>query len=194
MDDEPHQRDDPLPVRRDRTVEVYANAYVRVYDDEVTFSSGRTGRHLRVSSAIEGQGVVLVPVSGESIALVRVYRYALHAWQWGLPRGFSHGHSVQDTAAAELTEELGAEASQLLVLGDIAPDSGLLDHTVTVVLARLERQASRPQDTEEVAAVRWLHLAELWKLVAAGAVQDGFTLAALALSVAAGRVEGPDRR
>jgi 8-oxo-dGTP pyrophosphatase MutT (NUDIX family) len=161
---------------------VYANDYARVYDDDVVFGDGRPGRHLRVHPAGPGPGVVILPVHDGAVALVRTYRYPIAAWQWALPRGFSHGADPLETAKIELVEELGVSATRLRLLGQVTPDSGLLDSRVAVVLAHAAETALAPRDHLEVAAARWAPLAEITALIARGELDDGLTLAALALA------------
>lgn len=174
------------PVRRTRQREVFTNEFVTVYDDDVTLPSGGAGRYVRVAPGGGGPGVVLLPVRGSSVAMVRTYRYPVAAWQWALPRGFAQGADILVTARAELLEELGATASRLTVIGHVTPDSGLLASRVAVVLAEVEDDRLVAQDDEEVAEVRWSSRHELDRAVAAGEIEDGFTLAVLALATALG--------
>jgi len=173
------------PVRRTEPREVFGNAYITVYDDDVVLADGATTRYVRVRPGGNGPGVVLLPVRGPSVALVWTYRYAVQAWQWGLPRGFAHGPDVLVSAQAELREELGA-TGRLEVIGHLTPDSGLLDSRVAVVLAELDDERLAPLDVQEVLGVRWLTVSELDAEVAAGLIEDAFTLAVLALAKAKG--------
>lgn len=174
------------PIRRRREREVYANDYVRVYDDDVTFGTGADGRYLRVEPQGAGPGAVVLPVRGGSVALVRSYRYPVGAWQWALPRGFSHGPDPLLTAETELFEETGIRGARLRVLGHVTPDSGIQAHRVAVVLAEVGDGAGvGPQDAE-IAELRWVRLDDLRREIADGRIEDGFTLAAICLAEVAG--------
>lgn len=165
---------------------VYENDFVRVFDDDVVFPSGTAGRYVRVE-AVEGDGVVIVARDGDRIALVETYRYPRAETQLALPRGFAHGPSVEDSARAEAMEELGVQLTSPRVIGHVTPDSGLLATRASVILAEVaEKSAAGPLDEDEVSAVHWVTLAELKALVAAGRIEDGFTLAALALLLVGG--------
>jgi 8-oxo-dGTP pyrophosphatase MutT (NUDIX family) len=177
------------PIRRLREVLVHANRFVRVYDDEVEFPSGSRGSYVRLVPAVAGPGVALLAVCDGLIALVRTYRYPIGDWQWGLPRGLAHDTDPLVTAAAELREELGAEAAGLRVIGSFTPDSGLEDIHVHVVVATVEDRTGRPQDVDEVAAVRWVTVDQLWEMAANGRLDDGMTLAALAIAQAKGALD-----
>jgi len=176
------------PIRCLRERVVYENGFARVYDDEVTFPGGRKGRHLRVELTGDGTGVVILPLHGGSVALVRTYRYPVGSWQWALPRGFSQGADPLETARGELHEELGVAEARVRLLGHVTPDSGLLANRVAVVLAEVgEPQAGRT-DEREVAGVRWMPPDDLDAQVAAGEIEDGFTLAAVFLARALGEL------
>ena len=170
------------PIRRARERLVHENAYVRVYDDDVTFADGATGRYVRIEPAGEGPGAVLLALHAGRIALVRTYRYPLDAWQWALPRGFAHDADPLVTARAELEEETGVTAADLRVMGAVTPDSGVQSHRVAVVLAEVHRLPDGGPRDDEVAAVRWATLDELELEIADGAIEDGFTLAVLTLA------------
>jgi 8-oxo-dGTP pyrophosphatase MutT (NUDIX family) len=178
----------PRAIQRQTEIVAYKNNFATIFDDEVTFADGSPGRHLRIATAGSGPGVVLLPVHQGTIGLVQTYRYPLGAWQWALPRGFSHAVDPIDTARAELREELGLTAASLRLIGEFSPDSGLLAKKVAVVLAEIEEVDGGPEDVVEVRSSRWLPLATLWDEVATGNIDDGMTLAALALANAAGKL------
>lgn len=76
------------------------------------------------------------------------------------------------------------------MLGSVTPDSGLQSHRVVVVLARVgDVPAGGPPDPE-VAEVRWVAPDELDAEIAAGRIEDGFTLAALTLARVHGVLTG----
>ncbi|HET8614919.1 MAG TPA: NUDIX hydrolase [Actinomycetales bacterium] len=169
-------------VRRLAARLVYENDVVRVFDDDVAFASGRVGRHVRIETTAPGEGVVLVVQDGGRTALVETFRYPLGAPQLALPRGFGHGPDVVASARAEALEELGVRLGEVKVLGHVTPDSGLQAGRVAVVTARVaEHLPGGTRDHDEVSAVQWLTPDELQSRIAAGRVEDGFTLAALAL-------------
>ena len=179
------------PIRRTRERLVHENAYVRVYDDDVAFADGRPGRYVRIEPAGDGPGAVLLALHEGRIALVRTYRYPVGAWQWALPRGYAHATDPLVTARAELAEETGVTDADLRVIGHLTPDSGVQAHRVAVVLAEVRALPDGgPPDDAEVAEVRWVTVDELEREIAGGAIEDGFTLAALTLARAKRIVTG----
>lgn len=173
-------------VRLIREVLAYDNPFAKVFDDEVAFPDGSAGKYLRIASASEGPGVVVLPLHDDSVGMVRTYRYPVASWQWALPRGFAHATDPLITASAELREELGVEATSFRTLGTFTPDSGILAQQVAVVVAHVEDPHGTPLDTQEVAETRWTTTKDLWIAVTNGQINDGMTLAAMTLARAHG--------
>jgi 8-oxo-dGTP pyrophosphatase MutT (NUDIX family) len=160
----------------------YENDYVRVYDNEVTFSNGQPGTYVRIDPVHRGRGAVALVAAENHIALVRTYRYPLGRWEWALPRGFSDGDDSATTVRREVLEELGIDIDTFVRIGTITPDSGLLSTHVDVYRATLPtRPTSHPIDSNEVAELAWVERTELGRRIASGAIADAFTLAALTL-------------
>lgn len=168
-------------VKQTRERLAYSNQFIELYDDDVEFPDGSSGRYVRLRSTMPGAPVVLVAMHERRIALVRTFRYALGQLVWELPRGFSHGVSVEDTARNELREELGISGADLEVVGFLAPDSGLQSTKAAVVVANVHAPAQRPEDTNEVESIGWVSLEELEQMIRLGQVEDSFTIAACTL-------------
>lgn len=167
---------------------VFSNEYVTVYDDPVRRPNGETGNYLRIVESDGRPGVAMLPVAGGRIGLVKTFRYALGEWEWGIPRGFGDFTDVNLSARAELTEELGHLPDELVPLGVVTPNSGLLSSKVQVFLATYPAPVSAPQDQNEIHDVRWPTFEQLQREVAAGEISDSFTLAALTLAMLSGRL------
>lgn len=167
---------------------VYENGFIRLYDDDVRFPNGSMGRYLRLDAVFPGNAVVLVPMYDDLIGLVRTFRYPLGKLAWELPRGFSHGTDIRETARNELREELGIDVAEFEVLGFLTPDSGLQSARVAVVAARVGDKGRGPDNAVEVDLVDWLKVTELEQMIRDGAIEDSFTIAAYALSLIRGPV------
>lgn len=148
--------------------------------DDVRFASGREGIYYRV---VHGDGrlpVVVMPLCGDYVALVRVWRHAVRAWEWGLPRGYAQDDNPEVSARAECAEETGTAPDELIKLGEIWPESAHSDCTVMLYAARMpaEALAAEPADSEEIAEIRWVTTDDLGAAIRAGYIRDGYTLSA----------------
>jgi 8-oxo-dGTP pyrophosphatase MutT (NUDIX family) len=173
---------EPRPIKVSRRNLVYENDFVRVWDDDVSFVGGREGTHVRIESTRSGNGVVILVRATDRIALVRVYRYPLGAWEWALPRGFSEEQDSLATVRRELIEELGLKEVTPVRLGTITPDSGLMSTEVEVFRVVLATEPiTVAEDVEEVHAIAWVSTEDLERRIADGEIKDAFTIAAMTL-------------
>ncbi|WP_120953691.1 NUDIX hydrolase [Arthrobacter oryzae] len=159
----------------------YSNQFIELYDDDVEFPDGSSGRYVRLQSAMPGAPVVLVAMYEGRIALVRTFRYALGQLVWELPRGFSQGLGVEDTARNELREELGISSADIEVIGFLAPDSGMQSTRAAVVAAAVHAPMDGPEDINEVESICWVTFEDLEQMIRLGQVEDSFTVAACTL-------------
>lgn len=169
---------------------MYANRFIEVYDDEVSMPNGERGTYLRVVESRGRPGVAVLPLWNNRVGLVRTFRYSLGEWEWGIPRGFGKVHDVRASALDELIEELGAAPDELVSLGEVAPNSGLLASKVHAFLARYSRMPTRPVDTDEVHGMRWITTHELRSEISSGLIPDAFTLSAALLATLKGHLTG----
>lgn len=166
--------------------EMYRNRFITVYDDDVTIGGTKRGRYLRIVESGGRPGVAVLAECDGAFAVVRTYRYALGCWEWGIPRGYAHGDDPLVSATAELEEELGGPPLDIVPLGVVAPNSGMLTARVHLYYARYDQPIAAPIDVEEVADVRWLDLTSLLAEIADQRIIEGFTMAAVAAALARG--------
>ena len=143
----------------------------------------------RILPAARGDGVVVVPVWEGKLVLLEQFRHAPRRLQTAFPRGFGEdGLTAEENACKEIREELRAEVLARRPLGRILPDSGLTGGETHAVLCRISEP--RPEiGYEEIYGMSCLTPEELEREIAAGRIDDGFTLAAWALCRAAGALE-----
>lgn len=140
----------------------------------------------RILPASTGAAVVLMPLWEGRFVLLRQFRHALRAGQLAFPRGYGEdGLSPEENARKELAEELRSEAAALESLGRVTPDSGMTGTRAHVFLCRITRPRP-PLGYEEIQGMVCLSPGELGERIAAGEIDDGFTLAAYGLWTAKG--------
>ncbi|MCB5167504.1 NUDIX domain-containing protein [Streptomyces bambusae] len=177
----------PAPIRRERAVEVYGNRFGRLYDDEVAFPGGSGGRYLRWQW--NQQGVVVVPVGPEGLALLPMYRYPVGAVSLEFPRGgCDAGEDPAAAAARELEEEAGLVALSVRKVGVLHADTGLIGTQTHVCLAEVDpgrRTAARPEASESVARPVWAAPGTMAAWLREGRIGCAITIAAFAMATAA---------
>ncbi len=172
---------------------VYEDDYIAVVRDRVRFCSGHEGTYLRIfeQPTLKGSqgGVVVLPSYEGKFWLVRHYRHATREWELELPRGFCDPTiSPEENARRETKEELGVEPALVSLLGQIAPNTGLLASFVSTWRAELP---SAPVSTEQnrkegIAAHIPMTSYGLKHAIGSGEIHDGFTLSTIALADALG--------
>jgi ADP-ribose pyrophosphatase len=95
--------------------------------------------------------------------------------------GMKESRSAEEAAKAELLEEAGFQAKELIPIGWFNPMNGATDEECYVFIARgLTAASAHPEVSEEFEPVM-VTPAELDTLIAKGKIWDGMTLAAYAL-------------
>jgi ADP-ribose pyrophosphatase len=192
-------RDAGLPAEYGDVGVVYQDEYLTIVRDAVRFRDGRLGSYVRIVPAarLGAGGSVVLPLVDGGVMLARHFRHATRTWSWEAPRGFPEsGEEPADTAARELTEELGLVPVELSYLGPIYPDTGLSCSAMHVFAARATGdqntgdQITGDQATagpgadrlEGIDEIRRLSPAELDLWIADGLISDAPSLAAIALA------------
>ena len=141
-----------------------------------------------------GAAALLVLDSLHRVLPLQVFRVPLDRVCLEIPRGFAKtGEAPADCARREFMEETGLSlrSDQMIHLGSVFPDSGILATPIDLFAARLDRPFPEhiPFDRKEVVGYEVVDVDELLRLIADGRVSDAFTIAAtlrLALRQAGG--------
>jgi ADP-ribose pyrophosphatase len=117
---------------------------------------------------------------GPLLLLERQYRYTADARIWELPAGrIDPGEDGLSAAKRELLEETGFTAAKWQRALSFYASPGFLDEVMHVYLAReLKKGKARPEDDERI-TVRFFPWEQIVKMVLAGKIIDGKTLASL---------------
>jgi ADP-ribose pyrophosphatase len=169
---------------------LYVGKIFALRADEVRMPHGNTARR----EVIEHYGAVAVLAMDEqrNIVMVYQYRHPVGRRLWELPAGLLdlRGEPPQITAARELKEEAGLEASEWRVLVDLVSAPGFSDESVRIYLATGISDVGRPeaQDEEADLQVKWFSLDEARRRVLAGEIVNCLAIAGI---LAAHDVEDP---
>lgn len=171
-------------VQKDRRLAA-TNSRWRVYFDHLSDSGGNEvqdylvleGHHPRADRVT---GVDVLPIFGDKILLLRVYRHPLGRELWEVPRGFiDEDESPAEAALRELTEETGLNCAtrDLIALGTYAPEpSTMAARGALFVASRCEGVPRRPSDELGIDAFALFDESDIERLIAAGEIAQAGTL------------------
>lgn len=115
----------------------------------------------------------------------------LGSWRWELPQGLAPPDNNENdlekfilkTAQAEALEEAGFTVASSRIVGRVNTNPTFFAHSQYVVLGDIVAQSDqRPEDLEIIGKVRLFSPQEIRKLVDSGELDNGLTLAALAVA------------
>ena len=163
--------------------EVYRNAWMSVREDQVLLPDGQAGVYGVVDKP---DFALVVPREDDGgLWLVEQYRYPVQRRSWEFPQGSwaaGTAGSAAELAAAELREETGLRAAQLLHLGRLHEAPGFCSQGFDVWLATgLVAGPPEREVTEQGMRTRRVTDAELRQMVRAGELVDAASLAAYTL-------------
>ncbi len=129
-----------------------------------------------------GSAFVIPELEDGRLLMLRQFRYLNQRESLEFPGGgIKLGQTPEDAAKAELLEEAGFVANQLIPLGWVNPMNGAADEQCYVFLARgLTLATANPEVSEEFEPVM-VTLADLEAMIANSEIWDGMTLAAYAM-------------
>lgn len=162
-----------------------ANSRWRVYYDHLVDDHGNEvldylcveGREPRTDRIT---GVDVLPVLGDKLLLLRVYRHPLGREFWEVPRGFIDANeTAAEAALRELNEETGLRCApgDLVALGTYAPEpSTMAAFGAQFAAMRCEGTPRRPSDEIGIGAFALLDRRQVAELIAAGEIAQAGTL------------------
>jgi ADP-ribose pyrophosphatase len=143
-----------------------------VVRDLVEFPDGRFGgfrRNINRKYVEGGTGVVIMPVQGDKVLLLKHFRHESRDWHWEFPRGWGASDlTAEENANKELMEEVGLLSEKLV---PVWRDS-------ETVFFYAEMQAGEPhnQDGEAIQKIELLVIQELENWISDSKVTDWFTI------------------
>src|SRR5262245_49231806 len=131
-----HRQREGLRTDDTRVGVLAVDPYLMVMRDAVRFADGSYGLYNRL---LVPSGAAIMPVVGDSIALLHRFRHGTRRWHLEVPRGsFSGVGTRKDEAERELVEEIGAAPiDELIDLGTLHSTTGCLDEEHQLYLARI---------------------------------------------------------
>lgn len=162
--------------------EVYRNRWMRVREDDILRSNGKSGIYGVVE---KDDSAIIIPIDTTSnpvrVWLVEQYRYTIEERALELPQGGweMEVESPEELARGELKEELGLHAASMTYLGWNWIAYGFTRQKHHVFLATgLTPVEKDPDEEEHDLIVRCISIAEFEQKMLDGAIRDNCTLAA----------------
>ena len=146
---------------------------------DLEFSNGNTRKFERLRSNAPGS-VLMIPVDGDELVLIREYAAGTDRYELGFPKGaIDPGEQPQEAAARELREEIGLASKQLTVLRSYIASPAYFNRTTWIVLAEDLAPDPLPGDEPEpIEQLRW-PLSRMWDLIGQDEFNDGCNMLAL---------------
>ncbi len=165
-----------MPPKLISTRSVYKNPHAEIMVDEVELN-GTRWEQVYVTKT-NRDGVAILPVVGDSVYMVRQYRYPIHESIWQFPMGgVEKGQSAEQAARQELEEETGITHATLVKLGTFKPDPGMTSAHMHVYLATdFTVGTAHREKTESDMEVQKIKLTALPSMIEAGTANCGYTM------------------
>lgn len=161
------------------------NTRFNVFFDHVTDtkSGHEVPNFLTVSPKVQRDGLVsgvaILPICGDEVGLVRMYRPPIRDWSWEIPHGFLEVDELEESAALrEFAEEVGVSVSSVQSLGLMTPDAGVLAGRMHLFVVLCERSLSLATPEFGLREFRWFNCQYFLEMLKNSTVQDSFTLSA----------------
>jgi ADP-ribose pyrophosphatase len=143
-----------------------------VVRDLVEFPDGRIGgfrRNINRKYLEGGTGVVIMPVQGNKVLLLKHYRHESRNWYWEFPRGWgAPGLTAEQNANKELMEEVGLLPKKLVPVWR--------DSKTVFFYAEMEAGKPHNQDGEAIQKIELIDIKELDDWISSSKITDWFTI------------------
>ena len=159
--------------------EVFSGVLLHVFKDQVRLPSGGTGTREYIKH--KGAACVVPIDENGDVIMVRQFRYPFGRVLLEVPAGKldAAGEDPKNAAVRELREETGAEAAEMVYLGDYYPTCAYSDEVIGMFLARGLSFGEMHLDEDEFIRVERIPLETLVSDVMAGRIPDGKTQTAI---------------
>jgi ADP-ribose pyrophosphatase len=159
--------------------------YLTLVRDAVRFPDGSLGLYNRV---LEGPSVAAVPILDDKLVLVRIFRHGLRQWSLEFPRGACDaGERAEDAVRRELREEIGADVTELIDMGEFTPGGSILAIRGTLFTARVDG-IGQPDRSDAIEKIEVFDVAVVERMIRTGEIIDGWTMSAFLRARVAGLV------
>lgn len=125
-------------------------------------------------------GAAILPLTADNkVLLLNIYRRAIGKYVLEVPRGFGEdGEEACRTAQREMLEEMSCTSEEIVPLGKLFVDSGLLSvHTDLFLGLNTTVLEDKVQAEEGIKELKAFEYKEVFDMVMDGRINDSFTIA-----------------
>jgi ADP-ribose pyrophosphatase len=168
-----------MPARLGHVGIVYEDPWFLVLRDAVEFPDGSRRTHARTVN-YTGDGAAVLPVHEGRIVMLCHYRHPPRRWLLEIPRGgIEPGRTPEETAHAEIREEMGGEITRLERLGFLYGSTNLYRNGAHLFYAELSA-IGEPQLGEGISGFEFLAIPQFEAMIREGKLHDCFAVGAFA--------------
>lgn len=158
---------------------IYETPLFWIVVDLLESAEGRRYPYMRMIHKAESNGVVIIPQIDDKIVFLSQFRHGTRQIEIELPRGFAEiGLSAFDNAAKEISEEIGANAEKLTLLGTIMSDSGLTYGDVSILHCHIE-SIGKLENEEGIKDTLLLSKGDILNYIQTNKIRDSFSISAI---------------
>jgi ADP-ribose pyrophosphatase len=124
--------------------------------------------------------VIMVPIFGKRVVLLKEYRPTVKRWLVALPGGkIERGESPSSAAKREMREETGFKVDKVKLLAKAFSSPGYTDELAYFYLVRCKTLGMRDLDKNEVIGVMPVTLKKALSMIKTGEIMDAKTIMGL---------------
>ncbi|WP_341878140.1 NUDIX hydrolase [Defluviitalea saccharophila] len=150
---------------------VYENEYFQVFLNNNVLSLNN----------IKGGAAILPLTIDKKVILMKIFRKNINQDSWEIPGGFTEkGEESNVTAQREMLEEISCISQEIISLGYMYTDTGLMNSKVYLYLGKdTSVKKDQLQTTEGVKSIRLVDFEDAYNMALDGEINDSYTLVAI---------------
>ena len=160
--------------------EIFKGSIINLSVESVVFSE----QQVEMECIQHPGGAAVVPLlPGDSVVLIKQYRYAIGATIWEIPAGrLEPGENPEDCALRELEEEVGYKATEIIKLTDCYSAPAYCSEVISIFLATGLLPSKQLLDADEIIEVVTMPLSKAVAMVERKEITDAKTVIGLLLA------------
>lgn len=124
--------------------------------------------------------VAILVTNDDKVLLLKISRPLFgEGTQLEIPRGFGESNNPLNEAKRELLEETGISEIDLLPIGKVRADSGVLNAETYLFWGSTNQSVLTVNPKESISSYEWVEIDNVKDLILSGAISDSYTICAL---------------